>query len=78
MSNTNKFIIPALLPFRWGDMKAISQETGIPYNVVRSWRMKPEHEPTEENNRILAAALRLLDTRKKAHEVAAAIIEEHR
>lgn len=77
MANHNNSVIPSLLPFRWGDIKAISEETGIPYNVVRSWRMKSEHDPTEENNRILEAAIRLLENRKKAYERAAVIAQQY-
>jgi hypothetical protein len=77
MGKDNNTVIPSLLPFRWGDIKAISKQTGIPYLTVRNWRTKPVHEPTEENNRILEAALQLLDTRKKDYEKAATITEQY-
>lgn len=70
-------VIPSLLPFRWGDIKAISKQTGIPYFTVRAWRTKPFHEPNEDNNRILEAALALLDKRKKEHEKAVSITEQY-
>lgn len=39
--------------------------------------MKSEHDPTEENNRILEAAIRLLENRKKAYERAAVIAQQY-
>lgn len=77
MANQNHTVIPSLLPFRWGDLKSISEETGISYQSVRNWRMKSEHDPTEENNRILEAAIRLLENRKKAYERAAVIAQQY-
>lgn len=58
-------------------MKSLSMETGIEYSRVRLWKSKSHHIPSEENNRLLEAALRLLDNRKKIYEQAAAISKEY-